>query len=121
MYIKTFSSAYFPFYRFIETNDLSGFQFSIFCSLVSSVEEEFTEEEEKGLAKYNMFRKVHQVPLMTLDRKMCDEAKAHAEKLSQMGTLEHSSSKELDGQGENLSMGCSSDSAQTMEEAVTNW
>ena len=52
---------------------------------------------------------------------MCDEAKAHAEKLSQMGTLEHSSSKELDGQDENLSMGCSSDSAQTMEEAVANW
>ena len=54
---------------------------------------------------------------MTLNIQMCDEAKAYAQQLAQMGTLMHSSSND----GENLSMGCSSDKAQTVEEAVTNW
>ena len=52
---------------------------------------------------------------------MCDEAKKYAETLAQKGGLEHSSKEERDGQGENLSYGCSSTSAQTIEEAVTNW
>ena len=68
-----------------------------------------------------MFRKVHQVPLMTLNRKMCDEAKAYADKLAQMRTLRHASKEERHGQGENLSMGCSTNKAQAMEEAVKNW
>ena len=54
---------------------------------------------------------------MTLDSEMCIEAKAYAQQLAQMGTLTHSSSPD----GENLSMGCSSNKAQTVEEAVTNW
>lgn len=77
----------------------------------------FTEEEETGLAKHNEFREVHTAPPMTLDAGMCDEAKAYAKKLAQMGTLMHSTSSE----GENLSMGCSTNKAQTIEEAVTNW
>ena len=97
-----------------------GFSFSLFCSLASSAEE-FTKEEETGLAKHNLFRKVHQVPLMTLDRKMCDEAQAYAQTLAKTGYLSRSSREERDGQGENLSMGCSTDKAQTVEEAVTNW
>ncbi|KAJ7374888.1 hypothetical protein OS493_005241 [Desmophyllum pertusum] len=52
---------------------------------------------------------------------MCDEAKAYAAKLAAMGTLEHSSKEERHGQGENLSYGCSTNSAQSIEEAVTNW
>lgn len=82
---------------------------------------EFTEEELLGLGKHNDFRQIHQVPLMTLDRGMCDEAKQYAEKLASMGVLQHSSPSERSGEGENLSMGCSSDKAQSMEEAVTNW
>ena len=74
-----------------------------------------------GLAKHNFYRKVHQVPLMTLDRKMCDEAKAYAHKLAQTRTLKHASKEERLGQGENLSMGCSTNKAQAMEDAVTNW
>ena len=58
---------------------------------------------------------------MTLDRTMCDEAKAYAQTLVALGTLKHSSSEERDGQGENLSMGCSTNQAQAVEEAVTNW
>ena len=58
---------------------------------------------------------------MTLDRQMCDEAKAYAEKIAKMGSLQHSTRDQRNGQGENLSMGCSTNAAQTMEEAVTNW
>lgn len=58
---------------------------------------------------------------MTLDREMCDQAKAYASRLAQSGSMMHSSDAERPGQGENLSMGCSSNKAQTMEEAVTNW
>ena len=74
-----------------------------------------------GLATHNKFRKIHQVPLMTLDRQMCDQANAYAQKIAKMGTLMHSSKQEREGQGENLSMGCSTNKAQAMEEAVTNW
>ena len=58
---------------------------------------------------------------MTLDREMCDEAKEYAQKIAKTGALKHSSKDERQGQGENLSMGCSTNEAQAMEEAVTNW
>ncbi|KAL9975351.1 hypothetical protein ACROYT_G012504 [Oculina patagonica] len=82
---------------------------------------EFTKEEQIGLATHNEFRQVHGVPMMTLDRQMCDQAKAYAQKIAKMGGLKHSSRQEREGQGENLSMGCSTNQAQAMEEAVTNW
>ena len=82
---------------------------------------EFTQEEELGLAKHNEFRQVHQVPPMTLDRQMCDQAKEYAKTLVSMGTLKHSSKSEREGQGENLSMGCSTNAPQAMETAVINW
>ena len=81
----------------------------------------FTQEEEIGLAAHNEFRQIHQVPKMTLDRQMCDKAKEYAQKIAQMGALQHASEQEREGNGENLSMGCSTNKAQTMEEAVTNW
>ena len=52
---------------------------------------------------------------------MCDEAKAYAEVIAQKGHLQHSKDAERHGQGENLSMGCSSNIAQAMETAVENW
>ena len=58
---------------------------------------------------------------MRLDREMCDQAKAYAVTIAQKGILEHSSRPDRQGQGENLSMGCSTNKAQAMEEAVTNW
>ena len=82
---------------------------------------EFTDEEQLALATHNKFRETHGVPLMTLDREMCDQAKAYAVKIAQQGVLMHSSKRERQGQGENLSMGCSSNKAQAIEEAVTNW
>lgn len=96
-------------------------QFLLFCSLVSLAQEEFTTEEETGLTRHNTFRAIHKAPPMKLDRKMCDDAKAYAEKIARMGHLKHSSRDERDGQGENLSKGCSTDKAQAMETAVTNW
>ena len=58
---------------------------------------------------------------MKLNREMCDQAKAYAERLAAKGTLQHSDKSERKGQGENLSMGCSTRGPQSMEEAVTNW
>ena len=58
---------------------------------------------------------------MILNREMCDQAKAYAERLAAMRTLQHSPKSERSGQGENLSMGCSTSGPQSMEEAVTSW
>ena len=77
----------------------------------------FTDEEEAGKEKHNAFREIHEATPMTLNTQMCNEAKTYAQQLAQTGALIHSSS----GDGENLSMGCSTDKAQTVEEAVTNW
>ena len=57
---------------------------------------------------------------MTLNKTMCNMAKEYADKIARMGMLKHSTSQERDGNGENLSMGCSTNSAQAIEEAVTN-
>lgn len=78
----------------------------------------FTKEEMDGLKKHNNFRNVHKVPPMRLHRQLCDEAKAYAKKLANWKRLVHAP---LNNQGENLSYGCSSSKAQTIEEAVTNW
>lgn len=82
---------------------------------------EFSEEEQTGLLKHNEFRAKHGAPEMILNREMCDKAKEYAEKLAQTGNFAHSPDKEREGQGENLSMGCSTDQAQAMETAVENW
>jgi len=95
-----------------------SFRVQIFVFLIFS---EFTEEEQTGLLKHNEFRAVHEAPPMKLDRQMCDEAKAYAEVIAQMGRLKHSTREERDEQGENLSMGCSTNGAQAMETAVENW
>ena len=81
----------------------------------------FSVEEASALAEHNKFRKMHQAPEMTLDRKMCDEAKAYARKLANLRMMIHSTDSE--DQGENLSYGCCSgcDKAQTVEEAVKGW
>ena len=82
---------------------------------------EFSVEEKSGLAEHNKYRKIHHAPEMTLDRKMCDEAKAYARKLANLRMMTHSSDAE--DQGENLSSGCcwGCDKAQTVEEAVKSW
>ena len=89
--------------------------------LTQQREEEFTLTEEQGLAMHNEFRQIHQGPAMTLNKTMCNMAQAYAETLAQSGTFQHSSSDERDGDGENLSFGCATEAAQTVDDAVTNW
>ncbi|XP_068722617.1 uncharacterized protein [Montipora capricornis] len=81
----------------------------------------FTEDEQMALAKHNEFRRLHQVPLMTLDREMCDQAKAYAEILAANGNLTHASSEERNGQGENLFSSCASVVPEPTERAVVAW
>ena len=73
------------------------------------------------MAKHNEYRQIHEAPQMILNRQMCDQAKAYADRLARMGTLQHSHESERRGQGENLSFGCSTSGSQSVEEAVTNW
>ena len=55
---------------------------------------------------------------MTLDKTMCQEAAAYAAVIARRGGLQHSNTPD---QGENLSMGCSTNAGQTATQAVTNW
>ena len=78
---------------------------------------------ENGLKAHNMFRKIHGAPDMKLDEEMTKSAEEYAKKLAKMGTLQHSSSDERSGNGENLAMKCSSLKGDEMsaEEATKNW
>ena len=78
---------------------------------------------ERGLKAHNKFRKVHGAPDMKLDEEMTKSAEKYAKKLADMGTLQHSSSSERSGNGENLAMKCSSREEDKMsaEEATKNW
>ena len=58
---------------------------------------------------------------MTLNRTMCNAAALWAKEIAENGSLVHSDEDQRPGQGENLSMGCSSDTPQTVKEAVDNW
>jgi uncharacterized protein YkwD len=60
---------------------------------------------------------------MTLNNDLSQQAKAYAQKIAQLGALQHSSNGER-GQyvGENLAMGCSSfGNPLSGKKAVTNW
>ena len=75
---------------------------------------------------HNEFRQIHQVPPLTLDRKMCDDAKAFAEKLAKTGQRPLNESERMAaGQGENVRIVCNSNYSSspilTMEQAVIQW
>ena len=78
---------------------------------------------QNALKAHNKFRKVHGAPEMKLDEEMTKRAEEYAKKLARMGRLQHSSSSERSGNGENLFMACSSDKSKkvTGEEATKNW
>ena len=115
------SSANDPSNNCVNRSLISSLHFFVTECIYHVISLDFTAEEKTALEKHNAFRKVHQAPPMTLDRQMCDKAKAYAQKLAEMGSFQHSSKDERDGNGENLSFGCSSNKAQTVEEAATNW
>lgn len=78
--------------------------------------------ETEALDEHNKFRQVHGSQPMRLNREMCDEAAAYAKIIAQSGNMKHSTKEQRKGQGENLSMGCSSNKGgQTTTEAVDNW
>ncbi|XP_068723223.1 Golgi-associated plant pathogenesis-related protein 1-like isoform X1 [Montipora capricornis] len=81
----------------------------------------FSQQELNGLIEHNLFRAIHGVPDMTLNRTMCNAAALWAKEIAENGSLVHSDEDQRPGQGENLSMGCSSDTPQTVKEAVDNW
>ncbi|EDO40545.1 predicted protein, partial [Nematostella vectensis] len=81
------------------------------------------EFEEEALLTHNNFRQVHNAPPMTLNRELSLQAKGYAEKIANLGALQHSSSGERgEDVGENLAVGCKSFGVPlTGKEAVTNW
>ena len=81
----------------------------------------FSQQELNGLAEHNLFRAIHGSPNMTLDREMCNAAARWAKHIAEQGSLVHSNDSQRPGQGENLSMGCSSAQSQTVKEAVNSW
>lgn len=91
----------FPILTYWQGNDSASSRISLFISA-------FSEEEQLALKQHNEYRRTHQVPLMTLDRAMSDQAKAYAGKLAAMGKLQHASSAERNGNGENLYFACTS-------------
>ena len=86
--------------------------------LVGSLFDAFQQE---ALNKHNEYRKVHGVPPMKLNAKMCRQAAAYAQTIASYGYLIHSSREERNDGGENLSMGCDQSDGQTVAEATTNW
>ena len=92
------------------------FKIQITCILT-----DFLPFEQEALQQHNKYRRIHAAPPMTLDQTMCQQAAAYAAKLANMGTLMHSPKEQRSGQGENLSMGCSTNAGQTVKEALENW
>ena len=96
-------------------NDCSSSHISLFISA-------FSKDEQMGLKQHNDYRRIHQVPLMTLDRTMCNQAKAYAEKLAARGVLQHASKQERNGNGENLYYACTSgENLPGTADAVKSW
>ena len=82
-----------------------------------------TNFQQIGLAAHNKLREIHGTPAMTLNAKMSDEAEEYAKKLAKLGRLEHASSEERGGDGENLAYACSSEPGAllTTGQATANW
>ena len=76
--------------------------------------------EQEALQAHNNYRSIHDAPPMTLDSSMSQSAAAYAQRLARMGTLQHSSSSEKPGQGENLAMACGSGGL-SAKKAVDMW
>ena len=72
------------------------------------------------MAAHNKYREIHDAPLMTLDSRMSQQARAYAKRLANIGSLQHSSSSERPGQGENLAMACGSRGL-SAQRAVEMW
>lgn len=74
----------------------------------------------EGLKAHNKYRKIHNAPAMRLNDDMSQQATAYAGRLASMGKLQHSSSSERPGQGENLAMFCGSGGL-SAQRAIEMW
>ncbi|XP_068724156.1 uncharacterized protein [Montipora capricornis] len=84
----------------------------------------YTTFQIEGLNAHNLYRHRHKVPPMLLDRKVCDDAQRYAAELATKGLFQHAPN--LNGMGENLSMGCmygnrGQQSAQNTSKASYAW
>ena len=77
--------------------------------------------EEEGLVAHNKYREIHGAQRMRLDGSMIRQARAYAQRLVRMGTLQHSSHSERPGQGENLAMACGYRGGLSAQRAVEMW
>lgn len=76
--------------------------------------------EEEALQAHNNYRRIHDAPPMRLDFGMNQQAAAYAQHLARMGSLQHSSSSQRPGQGENIAMACGSGGL-SAQRAVDMW
>lgn len=76
--------------------------------------------EKDFLTAHNKYRRIHRAPPMRLDSSVTRQARAYAQRLARMGSLQHSSSSERPGQGENLAMACGSGGL-SAQRAVAMW
>ena len=75
---------------------------------------------DEGLKAHNKYRRIHNAPAMRLNYDMSQQATAYAVRLASMGKLQHSSSSERPGQGENLAMSCGSGGL-SAQRAIEMW
>ena len=77
---------------------------------------------DEALEAHNKYRKIHNAPAMSLNRKMSLEAEKFAEKLAKGSALKHSPKETRPDQAESLAMGCSTDVPPlTAPAAVKKW
>lgn len=71
---------------------------------------------------HNILRKIHDAEPMKLNDEMSAAAAAYAKKIADSGSMDHSTSAERNGDGENLAMSCSSgDEEFNVATHVRNW
>jgi uncharacterized protein YkwD len=58
--------------------------------------------QEQALKMHNNYRRLHQVPDLRWNNDLARQAQAWAEKIARQNTLNHATSKERNGDGENL-------------------
>jgi len=79
------------------------------------------EVNQMHLDAHNKYRAMHKVGPMTIDPDMAKAAQAYAEKLHEMGKMEHSKREDRSGCGENLAMHSNVDTISKTTHATDAW
>nr|QNH72471.1 toxin candidate TRINITY_DN30054_c0_g1_i1 [Pachycerianthus borealis] len=92
------------------------------CALSNAQTEQTDAQfQQEALRIHNKYRAHHDTGPMTLDPKMCQEAKAYAQIIAQAGRLIHSSKQQRSGEGENLAMAGGTGFVMTGEHVTDMW